>query len=68
MEQKKEGRENKVLKSGGKLGQVVGALKKKKGGEVLQSPYELWTKEIIDLLTTNIPHNWLVSMWWGALG
>ena len=40
MEQKKEGRENKVLKSGGKLGQVVGALKKK-GGEVLQSPYEL---------------------------
>ena len=41
MEQKKEGRENKVLKSGGKLGQVVGALKKKGGGEVLQSPYEL---------------------------
>ena len=32
MEQKKEGRENKVLKSGGKLGQVVGALKKKGGG------------------------------------
>ena len=50
----KRGEGKQSFEKWGQAGASGGCLKKKKG---LQSPYELWTKEIIDLLTTNIPHH-----------